>query len=313
MKAVVFHAYGGNDVIGVTDMPKLSPGPDEVLIRVHAAGVNPVDWKIRQGEARFLTGWKFPKILGIECSGEIVETGAHITKFKAGDAVISTGSLRLGAYAEYTAVLESRAFLKPESISFEEAAAIPIAGMTAAVALRDKGRIEAGKKVLINGASGGVGTFAVQIAKLYNADVTGVCSAGNAGLVKDLGADRVIDYREQDFTKTGERYDIIFDTVSSRSFSECRKALTANGVYINTLPSLSIFWDIFATSLLPGKKAATIMVGHKKADMDWLCGHLETGRLKVILDRVYPLEQVKEALNFSETGRVRGKVVLKVI
>jgi NADPH:quinone reductase-like Zn-dependent oxidoreductase len=148
---------------------------------------------------------------------------------------------------------------------------------------------------------------------LSGAEVTGVCSGANAGLVKSLGADRVIDYRERDFTKTGEQYDIIFDTVSARSFGECRKALTPNGVYVNTLPSLSIFWDIFSTSLLPGKKAATIMVGHKSADMDWLCGNIGAGKLKVVLDRVYPLERVKEALSYSETGRVRGKVVLKVI
>jgi len=313
MKAVVFRAYGANDVLEIRDMPKPSPGPDEVLIKVRAAGVNPVDWKVRKGEARFLTGWKFPKILGIESAGEVVEAGPHVATYKAGDAVIASGSLRLGAYAEYVAVSGKNVFPKPENISFEEAAAIPIAGMTATVALRDKGRIGPGKKVLINGASGGVGTFAVQIARLSDAEVTGVCSAGNAELVKDLGADRVIDYREQDFTKSGARYDIIFDTVSSRSFGECTRALTANGVYINTLPSLSIFWNIFKTSLLPGKKAFTIMVGHKKADMEWLCGHIGAGRLKVVLDRVYPLEQVKEAFSYSETGRVRGKVVLKVI
>jgi NADPH:quinone reductase-like Zn-dependent oxidoreductase len=313
MKAVVIHGYGRNDVIGIEDMPQPSPGPDEVLVRVRAAGVNPVDWKVRSGEARVITGWRFPKILGIECSGEVVDTGAHVTKFKAGDAVISTGSMGLGAYAEYAVVLERRAYRKPESISFEEAAAIPIAAMTAFVALRDKGRIAPGKKVLVNGASGGVGTFAVQIAKLTNADVTAVCSAGNAELVKRLGADRVIDYHEQDFAKSGERYDIIFDTVSSRSFGECSTALTRNGVYINTLPTPSIFWNMFLTSILPGKKAFTIMVGHKKADMDWLLDHIGAGRIKVVLDRVFPLEQVKEALDYSETGRVRGKVVLKVI
>ncbi len=313
MKAAVFTAYGSNDVLEIRDMPKPSPGPDEVLIKVHAAGVNPVDWKVREGEARFLTGRKFPKVLGIECAGEVVEAGPRVVKFKPGDAVISAGSLRLGAYAEYAAVSGENVFPKPEGISFEEAAGIPIAGMTAYIALRDKGRISAGRKVLINGASGGVGTFAVQIAKLFDAEVTGVCSGANAGLVKSLGADRVIDHRDQDFTKTGERYDIIFDTVSKRSFGECRKALTPNGVYVNTLPSLSIFWSIFVTSLLPGRKASTIMVAHRGADMDWLCGNIGAGKLKVVLDRVYPLDQAKEALAYSQTGRVRGKVVLKVI
>jgi NADPH:quinone reductase-like Zn-dependent oxidoreductase len=185
--------------------------------------------------------------------------------------------------------------------------------MTAFTALRDKGAITAGRKVLINGASGGVGTFAVQIAKLYGADVTAVCSSINEALVKGLGADRVIDYRYQDFTQSGERYDIIFDAVSSRSYGECKSVLVARGVYINTLPSLSIFRDILLTSLFPGKKAATMMVGFKAADMDWLCGQIEAGRIKVVLDKVFPLDQAKEALAYSQTGRARGKVVLKVI
>ena len=312
MKAVVIHAFGGNDVIDVRDMPTPPLRPGDVLIQVRAAGVNPVDWKTREGQTRIVVGSRFPKVLGSECAGEVAETGSLVTKYKTGAEVIATTGFRLGAYAEFAAIPEKAVFPKPKSMSFEEAAAIPIAGMTAYTALRDKGVIAPGKKVLINGASGGVGTFAVQIAKLYGADVTAVCSSANESLVKGLGADRVIDYHHQDFTRSGERYDIIFDAVSSRSFGECRRVLSSRGVYINTLPSFSIFRNILLTSLVPGKKATTIMVGFKAADMAWLCGQIEAGRIKVVLDRVLPLDRVKDALAYSQAGRARGKVVLKV-
>jgi NADPH:quinone reductase-like Zn-dependent oxidoreductase len=312
MKAVVINAFGGSDVIEVRDMPTPTVRPGDVLIRVRAAGVNPVDWKTREGQTRIVVGSRFPKVLGSECAGEVVEAGSLVTKYKKGAEVVATTGFRLGAYAEFAAIPEKTVFPKPNSMSFEEAAAIPIAGMTAYTALRDKGAIAAGRKVLINGASGGVGTFAVQIAKLYGADVTAVCSSANESLVKGLGADRVIDYHHQDFTRSSDRYDIIFDAVSSRSFGECRKVLSSRGVYINTLPSFSIFRDILLTSLVPGKKVATIMVGFRAADIAWLCGQVEAGRIKVVLDRVFPLDRVKDALAYSQTGRVRGKVVLKV-
>ena len=313
MKAVVFNAYGGNDVLELQDVPKPAINPDEVLIRVHAAGVNPVDWKVLAGQAKMLTGSRFPKTLGIECSGVIVEAGSLVRKFKAGDAVIANVGMGLGAYAEYVVVRGKTVFPKPETVAFADAATLPIAGLTALQALKDKGRIAPGRKVLINGASGGVGTFAVQIAKVLGAEVTAVCSATNAGLVKGLGADHIVNYREQDFTATNERYDIIFDAVSSRSFGECKKALTRHGVYVNTLPTPSIFWHIGTTTLLPGKKAATMMVSQRGADMAWMCEQLTTGRLKVVIDRVFPLEQIKEALAYSQTGRARGKIVLKVL
>ena len=313
MKAVVFNAYGGNDVLELQDVPKPAINPDEVLIRVHAAGVNPVDWKVLAGQAKMLTGSRFPKTLGIECSGVIVEAGSLVRKFKAGDAVIANVGMGLGAYAEYVVVRGKTVFPKPETVAFADAATLPIAGLTALQALKDKGCIAPGRKVLINGASGGVGTFAVQIAKILGAEVTAVCSAVNAGLLKGLGADHVIDYHEQDFTATNERYDIIFDAVSSRSFGECKKALTRHGVYVNTLPTPSIYWHICTSTLLPGKKAATMMVSQRADDVAWICEQLRTGRLKVVIDKVFPLDQVKDALAYSRTGRARGKIVLKVI
>ena len=313
MKAVLFNAYGGNDVLELREVPKPAIKPDEVLIRVHAAGVNPVDWKVREGQAKILTGNRFPKTLGIECSGIIMETGRLVKDHTAGDAVIANAGMGLGAYAEYVAAKGKTVFPKPEMAAFEDAATLPIAGLTALQAMRDKGRIAPGRKVLINGASGGVGTFAVQIAKIFGAEVTAVCSAANAGLVRGLGADHVIDYCQQDFTATREGYDIIFDAVSSRSFGECKRALTRRGIYVNTLPTPSIFWNIFITTLLPGKKAATMMVRQRAGDMEWMSQQLKTGSLKVVIDRVFPLDQIKEALAYSQTGRARGKIVLRVI
>jgi NADPH:quinone reductase-like Zn-dependent oxidoreductase len=313
LKAVVFTAYGDNDVLEIKEVPMPVIKPDEVLIRVHAAGVNPIDWKVREGQVKILTGRKFPKVIGIECSGEIAGVGTLVKKFTPADAVIANAGIRLGAYAEYVAVKEKAVFPKPDSVTFEDAATLPIAGLTALQALRDKGCIVPCRKVLINGASGGVGTFAIQIAKIFGAEVTAVCSALNFGLVTGLGADHVIDYRQRDFTTSPGGYDLIFDAVSSRSFGECEKSLTRRGVYVNTLPTTSIFWNIFITSLKSGKKAATMMVSQRAADIEWLCGQIGKGRIKVVIDKVFPLDRVKDALAYSQTGRARGKIVLKIL
>jgi NADPH:quinone reductase-like Zn-dependent oxidoreductase len=313
MQAILVNAYGGNEVLEIQEVPMPVIKPHEVLIRVHAAGVNPIDWKVREGQVKILTGRKFPKVIGIECSGEIAAVGTLVKKFTPADAVIANAGIRLGAYAEYVAVKEKAVFPKPDGVTFEDAATLPIAGLTALQALRDKVFIAPCRKVLINGASGGVGTFAIQIAKIFGAEVTAVCSAPNFGLVTGLGADHVIDYRQRDFTTSSGGYDIIFDAVSTRSFGECEKALTRRGVYVNTLPTASIFWNIFITSLKSGKKAATMMVSQRAADIEWLCGQIGKGRIKVVIDRVFPLDRVKDALAYSQTGRARGKIVLKIL
>jgi NADPH:quinone reductase-like Zn-dependent oxidoreductase len=313
MKAVVFDKYGGNEVIEVRQVPKPVPGADDVLIKVHAASVNPVDWKIRSGVARILTGSKFPKVLGSECSGEIVETGIKVKGFREGDKVIGFPDIRrLSAFAEYVAVNERKTYPKPEGISFEEASTIPVAGLTALQALRKLGNISQNHKVLINGASGGVGTFAVQIAKIFGARVTAVASGPNASLVKDLGADYIIDYTQTDFTKSDERYDIVFDAVSKRSFPECKEVLAPHGIYVNTLPVFSVLLSQYVTGFLTDKKAKSVMVRPNAADMEWMKKQIEAGRIRIIIDRVYPLDQIVEALAYSETGRARGKIGLKV-
>ncbi|MBI5103124.1 MAG: NAD(P)-dependent alcohol dehydrogenase [Nitrospirae bacterium] len=314
MKAVVFNKYGGNEVIEVRQMPAPAPNPGDVLIKVHAASVNPVDWKVRQGMARLLTGSRFPKVLGSECAGEIVKTGKEVRIFREGDMVIGfPGIRRLSAFAEYVCVSEDNTFTKPGNISFGEASTIPVAGLTALQSLRNLGRISRNSRVLINGASGGVGTFAVQIAKIFEARVTAVASGPNAPLLKDLGADVIIDYTSEDFTKGDERYDIVFDAVSKRSFSECKGVLAPHGVYVNTLPLPSVLLYQYGIGFLMNKKARSVMVSPNRADMEWMRGNIEAGKIRVIIDRVYPLDRIVEALAYSETGKARGKIVLEVL
>jgi NADPH:quinone reductase-like Zn-dependent oxidoreductase len=280
---------------------------------VHAASVNPLDWKVRSGKLRLITGSKFPKVLGSECAGEVVET-SRFSKFNQGDRLICLSGVRsLGAFAEFACLPETTAFTKPTGISFEQAACIPIAGLTALQALRDCGRIASGKKVLINGASGGVGTFAVQISKLFRAETTGVCSTQNLNLVKNLGADHITDYKAEDFAKSRGRYDIIFDTVAKRSFGECIKVLNPNGVYISTLPSFSNFLNQYLIGYLSSRKARTIWVRPNSTDMEWLTSHILTGRVRVVIDKYFTLDRAKEALAYSESERVKGKIVIKVI
>jgi len=313
MKAVIISKYGGNEVVEVNEMPMPTPGPSDVLIRVHAASINPIDWKIRSGYLRLITGFRFPKMLGGECAGEVVETGSLIKYFRKGDQVIGLpGMKRMGAFAEYACADEKATFSKPQNISFGQAASIPVAGLTALQALRDRGKISARMRVLVNGASGGVGHFAVQIAKIFGAHVTVVCSAANAEMVKDLGADAVIDYAAADFTQKNDRYDIIFDAVAKSSFGKCASVLTPKGVYISTLPALSIVVNGLL-GVFGGKKARSIWVRPNKADMEWMKAQIEAGRIRIVIDKAYSLDQAKDALSYSESGRVKGKIVFQIL
>ncbi len=314
MKAAVFTRYGNNDVVRIADdatMPVI--GPKDVLIAVRAASVNPVDWKVRSGEIKFITGSRFPKVFGCECAGEIAGIGSRVTEFKPGDQVIAwPGARRLGAFAQLAAADEASVCAKPPQIPFEQACCLPIAGLTALQALRDRGQIAYGKKVLINGASGGVGHFAVQIAKIFGAETTAICSAGNADFARGLGADHVIDYRAQDFTKGDVRYDIVFDAVANRSFREVKSVLSAHGMYVSTLPSAGVVFNQFVSGFFTNRKAAIIMVKPGAADISWMQEQITAGRIRVVIDRMYPLDRVKDALAYSETGRARGKIALQV-
>jgi len=312
MRAAMFDRYGTNEVVEVRDTAAPVPKPGEVAIKVQAASVNPVDWKIRSGQLRIFTGSKFPKVLGCECSGEVFEAGPGATKFRKGDRVVLYTSVkRLGAFAEFACASENTAYPIAANISFEEAACLPIAGLTALQSLRDHGKISAGMHVLVNGAAGGVGHFAVQIAKVFGAEVTGVCSGRNVDFVKGLGADKVIDYAKEDFTKGNERYGLVFDAVSMSSFSACKKILTPKGIYVNTLPNATIVIQ-FRTSFLPGRKARSMWVRPGAGDIAWMMEQILGGRIRVVIEPTYPLDRIKDALAASEAGRTRGKIVMQV-
>ena len=312
MKAAVFSRYGGNEVIEIRDIPSPVPGAGDALVKVHAASVNPMDWKVRSGQARIFTGSKFPKVLGYECAGEIVEAGSGAAALRKGDRVVLyTGVKRLGAFAEYACAPAGTVYPVPAGVSFERAACLPIAGLTALQSLRDHGRLSAGMKVLINGAAGGVGHFAVQIAKVLRAVVTGVCSTRNVDFVKGLGADRVIDRAQEDFTRGSEPYDLVFDAVSTSSYWDCKKILTPAGVYVSTLPNATVLAQLL-TAFLPGRKARQMWVKPNTMDIAWMMERLREGTVRVVIDATYPLDQVTDALAASEGGRTRGKIVLTV-
>ncbi len=313
MKAVIINQYGSTEVLQYTDVEKPQIKPDELLVKVYATSVNPIDWKIRAGQLQLLTGYHFPKILGFDISGEVVAVGATVTGFKTGDLVYAyQAGLPGGAYAEYAAVAEKVASLKPSNITHEQAAAVPLAAITALQALRDNGQIQQGHKVLINGASGGVGSFAVQIAKALDTEVTAISSTKNVDLIKSLGADRVIDYTQQDLTKDTAKYDIVFDAVGKKSFSESQNILQPNGVYISTLPNPDNLVQGLLTFLLPGKKAKLILAQSNSKDLVYLKQLIEAGRLRSIIERTYPLSEVAAAHSDSEKGRVVGKLVITV-
>ncbi len=313
MKAVVFDRYGGVEVLQYREVEKPTIKPDQLLVHVLASSVNPVDWKIRQGHLQLLSGFNFPRIVGSDISGVVVEVGLDVTKFKPGDEVYTfLNPLTGGACAEYCVVPESVASIKPKNITHAQAAAVPIAGLTALQALRDLGEIQAGKKVLINGASGGVGIFAVQIAQAMNAEVTGVSSARNSDLVHDLGANFVLDYTKTDFTQQAQKYDIILDAVGNKTFAECEDVLETEGVYISTLPSFDNLAPMFVSLFMSGKKAKLIVANANNSDLGILRELIESGKVDPIVDRTYSLEEVAAAHTYSETGRAVGKIAISI-
>ncbi|CAN5720164.1 NADP-dependent oxidoreductase [soil metagenome] len=318
MKAMVIDRYGGSDQLTPREVERPQPGRGEVLIRVRASGVNPVDWKIRRGMLRLLLRSRFPLILGGDVAGEIEAVGPGVTRWRESEPVFALLDLRRGGggYAEYAVAPETAVARRPDSLSVEEAASMPIAALTALQSLRDLGRLAKGQLVLVNGASGGVGTFAVQIGKALGARVVGVCRADNAELVQGLGADEIIDYQQEDFTRRPERYHVVLDAVAKSSFADCARILEPEGIYISTLPGPGV---LLLGAFLPGagllgygKRAKLIVVKGMGDDLALLGRYADEGRLRPVIDRVYPLEQVREAHDQSESGRVRGKIVLRV-
>jgi NADPH:quinone reductase-like Zn-dependent oxidoreductase len=334
MRAMVYDRYGPPDVLRLEDIDAPVVGDDDVLVRIRAAAANPYDWHFMRGEpylARLLSGLRKPKrvmVLGSDMAGEVEAVGRNVTAFHPGDEVF--GCVGTGGFAELIARSERTLVAKPANVTFEQAAAVPLAGLTALKGLRDYGRIQSGQRVLINGASGGVGTFAVQIAKSFDAEVTGVCSGRNAQLVRDIGADHVVDYTREDVTRAERRYDVVLDNVGNHSLTQWRSVVSPQGTFVSVAglqpmtrwlgPLTTRFKIAMAPSfgrqrtvLVPTKvERKTLQVMFEKDDLQLLKGLIEDGKVTPVVDRTYPLEAAPDAIRYLEDGHVRGKVVVTV-
>jgi NADPH:quinone reductase-like Zn-dependent oxidoreductase len=323
MKGIVYRCYGSPDVVRYEDIAKPIAADNEVLVKVHAASVNPLDWHHLEGTpylVRLDDGFGKPENprLGVDFAGTVEAVGKNVKRFKPGDEVFGG---RTGAFADYVTVREQRAVvLKPSNVSFEQAASVPIAAITALQALRDKGHIQAGQKVLINGASGGVGTFAVQIAKAYGAEVTGVCSTRNVDLVRSIGADHVVDYTREDFTQGAQRYDLIVDTVATHTLLEYKRVLNPQGTYVMIGSTLTGHWFAWLATPIEGlmlspfvsQKFGMFVADLNKEDLATLGDLMQSGKVTPVIDRRYKLSETPEALRYVEKGHARGKVVVTV-
>jgi NADPH:quinone reductase-like Zn-dependent oxidoreductase len=323
MQAIVYHRYGTPDVLEYTEIEKPIPAADQVLIQVRAASVNPYDWHFLRGTPapmRLFTGLRGPKFprLGADVAGVVAAVGSDATHLKPGDAVFGVGK---GAFAEFACAGQTEVAIKPENLSFEQAASVPIAGITALQGLRDCGHLQAGQTVLINGAAGGVGTFAVQIAKSLGAEVTGVCSTRNVELVKSIGAGKVIDYSREDFTQSANRYDVIFDLVGNHSLAAIRRALHPKGIFVgcggggpdkSSSELLAMIFGRMLVAPFASQKLTGVFAKINTGDLNVLGGLLQSGQVKPVLDRSYPLSDVAEAIRYVESCHARGKVTIAV-
>jgi NADPH:quinone reductase-like Zn-dependent oxidoreductase len=318
MKAIICTAYGSPDVLQLQEVPKPTPKENEVLVKVHAAVVGPSDCAFRKGEpfiVRLIYGLRKPRLAtqGVEFAGEVEAVGAAVTQFEPGDPVFGMSPNTFGAHAEYVVLPETKPLArKPANFSYEEAVGLCDGAPTALTFLRDVAKLQPGQRVLINGASGAVGSAAVQLARYFGAEVTGVCSAANVDLVKSLGAHAVIDYTQEDFTQNGQTYDVIFDAVGKSSFGRCKGSLTPKGVYLTTVPTLGMVRDLLSTLFSSGKKAkfATAGLMQNHANLNFLKELAEAGQIRAVIDRRYPLEEVAEAHRYVDTERKRGNVVI---
>ena len=323
MRVVEYKNYGPPEVLKIVELEKPVPKDNEVLIKIHSTTVTAVDSIFRSGKsyfARMATGLTKPKIkiLGSEFAGEIESVGKNVKSFKKGDRVFGDSSKKNSSHAEYISLPEeSPITLIPENINYDEAASVPYGSLTALPFIRDNGNIKPGHKILIIGASGSVGSFAVQFAKHFGAEVTGICSSYNLELVNSLGADKVIDYTEEDFTNNGEKYDIIFDTVGKSSFSECKNSLNASGKYLTTVIGIPILLQMLMTSISGKKKAVIAFTGlrpdkDKLKDLLFIKDLLQKNKLKPIIDKQFPFEKIVDAHRYVDKGHKKGNVVINI-
>ncbi len=314
MKAIITSKYGSVKVLQPQDVDRPIIADDEILVQVHACSVNPIDWKVRRGDFKILTGRKPPRILGGDYAGIVAEVGNQVTLYQPGDAVWGfVETFKRGTYAEFVKVKAKEIGPKPDNLSFEEAASLPLVGLTAYQALVYAGRLKKGYHILVNGCSGGVGLAAMQIAKALECKVTGVCSTNNLQLARKMGANDVIDYTKQDVLKCMGIYDIFFDVVANKSFAQAQRTLKPGGVYVRTLPSFESMIAGPLLNLFRAKKAKVIDCKASAKDLAILKEMVEDGKLVPLIEKVYPLDQVHAAHTRSETGRVVGKLVLKVV
>lgn len=321
MQTIGFDRYGGPEVLELGDIDPPSLSDDAVLVRVRAAAVNPADWRLMRADphlVRLASGLRRPRrriVLGSDIAGEVEAVGPAVRQFRPGDAVF--GEIATGGFAEFVRAPEGALASKPTNLSFEQAAAVPMAAGTALQALRDRGRVQAGQQVLVIGASGGIGTFAVQIAKAFGAHVTGVCSGRNVELVRSIGADEVIDYTAEDVTSGARRYDLVLDIVGDRSLSALRRALVPRGTLVvvgsgagGWLGPAARMLQAMVRSPFVSQRLVGLMATPRVADLEFVRGLIETGQVTPVIDRTYPLREVPDAIRYLETRRARGKVVI---
>jgi len=313
MRSIIYSKYGSPEVLEVADIEKPELDTNSILVRVRASSVNPVDYKVRRGDMKILSGKKFPKYAGSDFSGVIENVGESVAGYKKGDEVYGfVSAIKGGAYSDYLIADPAKVSLKPEKFSFEQAASMPIAALTALQALNYLGNVNEGTTVLINGATGGVGSFAVQLAKAMGAEVTGVCSKDNMKLCKDIGADEVFNYAEEELFKSGRKFDVFFDAAAKSTFSKSKKFINSRGIYITTIPGLGVIINSLFNFLPFKKKAKFIMVKSSGIDLAIMTGFAMTDTMEPVIAESFSLEDVADAQELAESGKFRGKIVIKI-
>lgn len=313
MQAATIHKYGDPSVLQLEELPTPEPKGAQLLVKVHYAGVNPVDWKMREGRNRMVLGPGWPKVLGHDLAGEVIAVGPRVKRFAVGDAIYTMQGLGMGAYATHALVPEKSAARMPASLSFLEAAALPMTSLTALQVLRNIAKLQPGQKLLVNGASGGVGSSAVQLGKILGAEVTGVCSSRNLELVRGLGVDHVLNYEEGDFVASGATYDVVFDCVGNRSLADSKAALAPKGVFVSVTTNAGKLVSSTVCNLFRSQRETQILVAiPSQKDLDWIAEQVAAGTYRPVLDRSFPLAEIRAAHEYSETGRARGKITIEM-